>query len=136
MKSRQSPRTLVARLGGLYLAALAAVVFLGASAAPSNAYWVCSPFETVNRGADFRCQNGTYRSQISYIQKRTLGSYHSYGLYRSSCAGCGSISGTEYTSSNSDYLKDFGCLSGYPNAHNRHSVTITVEYTLAGQGAC
>lgn len=107
-----------------------AIATLGPVTEKASAYWVCGPTYAVVRAPDFRCQHGTYRPTISYIQK--LSSPRAYAVYRSSGYGGGSISGSEYYSSTSDYfLQDFHCHPGYPNAHNRHSVSVTVSYTLA-----
>lgn len=107
-----------------------AVGVLSTAAEKASAYWVCSPNGAVYRGADFRCQHGTYRSTISYVQK--LSSPRAYAVYRSTTYGGSSISGSEYYSSTSDYfLQDFHCNAGYPNAHNRHTVSVLVSYTLA-----
>lgn len=108
----------------------AMIATLGASAEKASAYWVCGPTATVFRGPDFRCQHDTYRSTISYVQK--LSSPRAYAVYRSSTRGGTSISGSEYYSPTGDYfLQDFYCNAGFPNAHNRHTVTVEVAYTLA-----
>lgn len=125
---------LALRVKSLLLVAIAtcavAIATLGASAEKASAYWVCGPTYALVRGADFRCQHDTWRSSISYVQK--LSSPRGYAVYRSSGYGGSSISGSEYYSSTSDYfLQDFYCNPGYPNAHNRHSVSVTVSYTLA-----
>jgi hypothetical protein len=107
-----------------------AIATLGTTAEKASAYWVCGPTYAVVRAPNFRCQHDTWRSTISYVQK--LSSPRAYAVYRSSSYGGSSISGTEFYSSTSDYfLQDFYCNAGYPNAHNRHSVNVTVSYTLA-----
>lgn len=118
----------------LIVLALATVAILiaafGASTPKAQAYWVCGPAAPVVRGPDFRCQHDTYRPTISYIQK--ISSPRAYAVYRSSSYGAGSISGSEFYSPTADYfLQDFSCNPGFPNAHNRHTVNVTVEYTLA-----
>lgn len=122
------------RLKSLLLVAFAtcivAIATLGTAAEKASAYWVCGPTYAVVRAPDFRCAHDTYRSTISYVQK--LSSPRAYAVYRSAGQGWSSISGAEYYSSTSDYfLQDFHCNPGYPNAHNRHSVNVTVSYTLA-----
>ncbi len=108
----------------------AVTIALGSSAQKAEAYWVCGPTSEVVRPAFFRCQHGTYRPTISYIQK--LSSPRAYAVYRSSTPGGSSISGSEFYSPTSDYfLQNFHCNPGYPNAHNRHSVPVYVAYTLA-----
>lgn len=107
-----------------------AIAALGTAAEKASAYWVCGPNNAVVRAANFRCTHGTYRSTISYIQK--LSSPRGYAVYRSAGHGWTSVSGEEYYSSTSDYfLQDFHCNSGYPNAHNRHTISVSVTYTLA-----
>jgi hypothetical protein len=111
---------------------LGALVFagLGATADRASAYWVCNPTSPVTRGPDFRCLHGTYRPTIAYVQKDS--SPRAYAVYRSSVYGGGSVSGTEFYSPTSDYfLQDFYCNPGYPAAHNRHTVNVAVQYTLA-----
>lgn len=125
---------LALRAKSLLLMAIAtcavAIATLGASAEKASAYWVCGPSSAVVRAPDFRCAHDTFRSTISYVQK--LSSPRAYAVYRSAGRGWSSISGAEYYSSTSDYfLQDFYCNPGYPNAHNRHSVNVTVTYTLA-----
>lgn len=108
-----------------------AIATLGASAERASAYWVCGPTSPVWRGADFRCQHPTWRSTIAYIEKDSW--QRGYAVYRSSTYGGSSVSGSEYYSSTSNYfLQAFHCASGYPNAHNRHSVDVIVAYTHAG----
>lgn len=126
------PRPRTGALLALSLAIAAVLIAtLGPAAPKAQAYWVCGPTAGVWRGPDFRCQHGTYRPTISYIQK--LSDPRAYAAYRSSYFGGPSISGTEFYSSTSNYyLQDFHCNSGYPNAHNRHTVNVWVEYTLAG----
>jgi hypothetical protein len=130
-----TPETYLApRAKSLLIVAIAtcalAIATLGTAAEKASAYWVCGPNYAVVRGADFRCQHGTWRSTIAYVEK--LSSPRAYAVYRSSSHGGSSVSGSEYYSSTSDYfLQDFHCASGYPNAHNRHSVNVTVHYTHA-----
>lgn len=113
-----------------FVTCAAMIATLGTAVEKASAYWVCGPTSAVVRAANFRCQHDTYRSTISYVQK--LSSPRAYAVYRSAGRGWSSISGSEYYSSTSDYfLQDFHCNSGYPNAHNRHSVPVTVSYTLA-----
>lgn len=81
-----------------------------------------------NGAAGSRC-HGTYNGSLSYVQKLSYSPYTSYAVYRASSYGG---AGTDYYNANEYYIKDFGCAAGYPGGHNRHSVTITVEYTLAG----
>lgn len=129
-----TPEThLVLRAKLLLLVAIAtgaiAIATLGGAAEKASAYWVCGPTSAVKRSPDFRCQSGTY-TRLAYIKK--ISSPRGYAVYRSAYAGWPSISGSEYYSSTSDYfLQDFGCNPGYANAHNRHSVSVDVEYTLA-----
>lgn len=107
------------------------IATLGASTPKAQAYWVCDPAAAVVRGPDFRCQHGTNRPTISYIEKNS--SPRAYAVYRSTSYGGGSISGSEFYSTTADYfLQDFSCNPGYPNAHNRHTVNVTVQFTLAG----
>lgn len=109
----------------------AAIAVLGGTADKASAYWVCGPTSVVTRAPDFRCQHDTWRSTIAYIEKDS--SPRGYAVYRSASYGGGSVSGSEYYSPTSDYfLQSFHCASGYPNAHNRHSVNVRVSYTLAG----
>ncbi len=113
-----------------FATATLAVSLAGAAAEKASAYWVCGPTSGVWRGPDFRCQYPNYRPTISYIQK--LSDPRAYAVYRSAGPGWSSISGSEYYSSTSNYfLQDFHCHPGYPNAHNRHSISVYVAYTLA-----
>ena len=105
--------------------------FAGVAAEKASAYWVCGPTSVVVRGPHFRCQHGTYRPTIAYIEK--LSSNTTYTVYRSSTAGATSISGVEYFSPTSGYfLQSFGCAPGFPNGHNASWNNVTVSYTLAG----
>lgn len=134
---RQSPvRALRLKLAFLLALALCASLFAGmGTAEKSSAYWVCPTNAAQKRPDGFRCQHATYRPKISYVEK--LSSPRSYAVYRSSTYRGGSVSGSEFFSSSSDYyLQDFYCNPGYPNAHNRHSVDVWVTYTLAGTTGC
>lgn len=107
------------------------MTLLLASTPSASAYWVCPPTSTTwyepNGAAGSRC-HGNYNGSISYVQKRSY-TYTSYAVYVASCYGC---AGTDYYDGNEAYLKNFGCAAGYPGGHNRHSVRVKVEYTLAG----
>lgn len=117
---------------GILLGAVLATGVSLVGSAPASAYWVCPPTSATTYAPDgaagSRC-HGTYNGALSYVQKKTPGPHHSYAVYRASCSGC---AGTDYYAGTSEYLKDFGCAAGYPGGHNRHSVTIAVDYTLAG----
>lgn len=108
-----------------------AIAMLDTAAEKASAYWVCGPTGPVTRPADFRCQYGSYRDSINYIEKDSW--QRGYAVYRSSTRNGSSISGSEYYSPTANYfIQFFSCAPGYPNAHNRHSVSVDVAYTLAG----
>ncbi len=121
-------KRLVAFVIGLTAAALLA---FGGSPQKASAYWVCPTAGVHDRPAFFTCAHGTYRPTIAYIEKDSW--QRAYAVYRSASPGGGPISGSMFYSPSTNYFAQlFHCNAGYPNAYNRHSVTVRVQFTLAG----